>query len=69
MACDKKKLPYVSRSFPDTECGRSIKSFILEDTNTRFKMKTMFIFWVLWTSFHLGKYNRVSTVTVSKIEV
>lgn len=55
IACDETKLPYEKKAFPETVCDRSIKSFTLEDTNSRVKMKTMFIIWILFTSFHLGK--------------
>lgn len=47
----------------DTGC--SIKSFTLEDTKSTVKMKTLFMFFALFTSFHMGKF----TVTVSKTEV
>lgn len=55
MACDK-KLPGEKRAFPDTDCGCSIKSFTLEDTKSTVKMKTLFMFFALFTSFHMGKY-------------
>lgn len=55
MACDK-KLPYEKRAFPDTDCGCSIKSCTLEDTKSTVKMKTLFMFFALFTSFHMGKY-------------
>lgn len=38
----------------DTGC--SIKSFTLEDTKSTVKMKTLFMFFALFTSFHMGKY-------------
>lgn len=55
MVCDKKFF-YEKRVFFDIDCGCFIKSCILEDMKSMVKMKILFMFFVLFISFYMGKY-------------
>lgn len=55
MVCDKKFFG-EKRVFFDIDCGCFIKSFILEDMKSMVKMKILFMFFVLFISFYMGKY-------------